>query len=72
MAFKSAAADKFWQHGIAQPVYHAGPNHIAKMLTPSGYWTIERDGHPWGAVDFAYGLLSLPIDYVERHGVRLE
>lgn len=72
MSIKSAASERFWQRGLAQPVYHSGPNSIAKMATPSGYWTIEREGHPWEAVDFAHGLVSLPMDYVEQHGSRCD
>lgn len=70
MPIKSATGERFWQIGLAQPVYHAGPGSSAKMLTPSGYWMIDRAGHPWDSVDFARGLLSLPIDYVEQHGTR--
>jgi hypothetical protein len=61
----STTGEQFWKQGLACPVYHAGPDSTAKMMTRKGYWTINRDGHPWVDV---YALKTLPIDYVEQHG----
>lgn len=68
---KSAFGTQFWRHGLAWPVYHAGPDSEAKLLTQDAAYMLPREGHPWKAVDFAPGLLSLPIDYVEKHGERV-
>lgn len=71
MAFKSTFGSRFWQQGLAWPVYHAGPDSEAKLLTQDAAYMLQRAGHPWQEVDFAPALLSLPVAYVEQHGVRV-